>query len=237
MILIAIPARLKSTRLENKPLAPIGDYPMLWWTWQRAKQSKLAKRVIIATDSQEIVDVMTSYGAECIMTPESCSSGSDRIYQACKDIQEAEIIVNLQGDEPLMSIEVLDGTIQTLLDNEQCQIATAVAPFQNEEDWQNPNNVKAVFNSEKRAIYFSRAPLAGGYLHIGLYVYKTNALAKFCELPPSGLEQKERLEQLRAIEANMPLYVYEAKNINKEHFGVDTEQDLERARKILLSKH
>ncbi|MDX1920764.1 MAG: 3-deoxy-manno-octulosonate cytidylyltransferase [Candidatus Caenarcaniphilales bacterium] len=234
MILIAIPARLQSTRLEKKLLSPIGDYPLLWWTWQKAKQSKLAQKIIIATDSQEIFDVMTSFGADCVMTPADCSSGSDRIFQATKDLQEAKVIVNLQGDEPLMKVEILEGTIQTLLNNPDCDIATAVAPFNNLEDWQNPNNVKAVFNEHKRALYFSRAPLANGHLHIGLYVFRKESLGKFCSFPNSSLEKAERLEQLRALENNLKIYVYKSNELGEDHFGIDTPDDLERAKKILL---
>lgn len=235
-VVIAIPARLKSTRLENKPLAMIGEHPMLWWTWQKAQKSKLASKIIIATDSEEIYKVMTSYGAKCIMTPEDCQSGSDRIYQATKDLNDSEIIVNLQGDEPLMNIEVLDGTINTLIQNPDCDIATAVCPFKKDEDWQNPNNVKAVFNEDCKAIYFSRAPLKNGYLHLGLYVYKKSSLEKFCILPSSPLEKAEKLEQLRAIENNMKIYVYKINKFNEEHFGIDTKEDLERAKEIILNQ-
>lgn len=235
MLLIVIPARLQSTRLPRKPLAMIGDYPLLWWTWQKARKSRLASRVVIATDSLEIQNTMQAYGAECFMTSEDCQSGSDRAFEVAKLIPEAEIIVNLQGDEPLMEIEMLDGTIQTLLDNSNCQIATAVAKFSSHEEWQNPNQVKAVFNRDNRAIYFSRAPLADGWLHLGLYVYKRPALEKFCTLPPSPLELAERLEQLRAIEAEIPIYVYKSNLLSAEHFGVDTPSELERASKILLN--
>ncbi|MDJ0625647.1 MAG: 3-deoxy-manno-octulosonate cytidylyltransferase [Candidatus Caenarcaniphilales bacterium] len=235
MIVIVIPARLKSTRLERKPLAMIGDYPMLWWTWKKAQKSKLANKVIIATDSTEIVDRMTSYGAECVMTPEDCKSGSDRIYQATKDSPEAEIIVNLQGDEPLMNLDTLDGSIETLLSNSDCEIATAVSPFKDVSDWENPNNVKAVFNQKNKAIYFSRSPLKNGLLHIGLYVYRKSSLEKFCKLSPSPLENAEQLEQLRAIENEIPIYVYKIHNTEMEHFGIDTQEDLTRAREILLS--
>jgi len=233
MILIAIPARLKSTRLEKKALAPIGKYPMLWWTWQKAKLSQLAQRVIIATDSQEIFNLMSSYGAECIMTSEDCQSGSDRIYEACQFIPEAEIIVNLQGDEPLMKPEVLDGCINTLLQNNDCQIATVACPFLEEEDFKNPNNVKVVFNSSGRALYFSRAPMAGAYLHIGLYAYKKNSLEAFCKMEVSRLEKMEKLEQLRALEAGFSIYIHQINLSTEKHFGVDTQADLELARKIL----
>lgn len=234
MILIAIPARLKSTRLEKKLLAKIGNYPLIWWTWQKAQQSKLAKQIIIATDSQEIFETMEALGAKCILTSEDCLSGSDRIFQASRDFKDVSVIVNLQGDEPLMKAEILDGTIQTLLDNPDCDIATAIAPFKTQEDWQNTNNVKAVFNHKNKALYFSRAPLADAWLHIGIYAYRKDSLQRFCSLPISPLEQAERLEQLRAIENELKIYVYKAKELDEEHFGIDTQEDLIRARQILL---
>jgi 3-deoxy-D-manno-octulosonate cytidylyltransferase len=233
MILIVIPARLKSIRLPNKPLTMIGDYPLLWWTWKKAKESKLADRVVIATDSSEIQSVMQNYGAECWMTSESCQSGSDRVYEIATKIPQAQIIVNLQGDEPLMELAMLDGTIKVLLENPQFLLATAVCPFINQEDWQNSNHVKAVFNEAGQALYFSRAPLAGAWLHLGLYVFTKAALEQFCSLPIAHLEQQESLEQLRAIEALMPIGVYKAASTTKEHFGVDTPEDLERVRKII----
>ncbi len=234
LVTIVIPARLQSTRLPQKPLALIGEHPLIWWTWQRAKRSKLANRVIIATDSEEILQVMSNYGAECVLTSENCASGSDRIFEVVAGMPDSEIVVNLQGDEPLMEESVLDGTIQILLNNSIAQIATAVCPFDNEADWLNPNQVKAVFNEAGRALYFSRAPLANGHLHIGLYVYRISALRKFCSLDPSPLEKAEKLEQLRAIENDITIFVYRSKELNREHFGVDTPEDLERARKILL---
>jgi 3-deoxy-manno-octulosonate cytidylyltransferase (CMP-KDO synthetase) len=241
VITIVIPARLESTRLERKALAQIGDYPMLWWTWQNAKQSKYAKKVVIATDSKEILDSMTGYGAECIMTPTDCQSGSDRVFQAIKQIPESEIIVNLQGDEPLMKLEMLDGTIQTFIEkykgnnlNTIGGITTAVTPFHSPSDYENPNNVKCVFNGEGKALYFSRATLAEAWLHLGLYVFQRQALESFCSAQPSLLEKAEKLEQLRAFELDIPIFVYKAESVNKDHFGVDTAEDLERAKRILL---
>lgn len=250
MITIVIPARLESTRLERKALAQIGDYPMLWWTWQKAKQSKYAQKIVIATDSKEIFDTMTGYGAECIMTSSDCQSGSDRVFQAIQQIPSAEIIVNLQGDEPLMQLEMLDGTIQTFIEKQipsrflgmssdlgqyKGLIATAVTPFHSPADYENPNNVKCVFNAEGKALYFSRATLADPWLHLGLYVFQRQALESFCSAQPSLLEKAEKLEQLRAFELDIPIFVYKAESVNKDHFGVDTVEDLERARKILLS--
>ncbi len=231
MILTVIPARLKSVRLPNKPLILIGDRPMLWWTWQKALQSKLSDRVVIATDSEKIYNTMQAFGAECQMTSENCTSGSDRVFEVAQRIPQAKIIVNFQGDEPLMPLQTLDGTIQTLLDNPGCQIGTAITSFKKELDFLNPNQVKAVFNMQNRALYFSRAPLANAWLHIGLYVFKKEALFKFCQMPPSSLELAEKLEQLRALESNMPIYVYKETS-DQEHFGIDTPEDLERAKQI-----
>lgn len=233
MILIVIPARLKSTRLPNKPLINIQNRPLLWWTWQKAKKSKLANRVIIATDSSEIYNTMHNLGAECCLTSENCASGSDRVFEIAQKIPEAQIIVNLQGDEPLMPLQILDGTIKTLLDKNNCQISTAVTPFKHEADFLNPNQVKAVFNEQNLALYFSRAPLASAWLHLGLYVFRREALFNFCQMPPSKLELAEKLEQLRALENNMSICIYKSELV-EEHFGIDTPEDLERAKKIFL---
>lgn len=245
MALIVIPARLQSSRLEKKMLALIEGFPLLWWTWQRALQSKLASDVFIATDSQEIFDFMTKLEAKCIMTSESCQSGSDRINEAVNHISshsqefgsniDDSVIVNLQGDEPLMSLEILDGTITLLQQNPHCDIATAAVRFDDKQDFESPNFVKVVFNQQKRALYFSRACLAESWLHIGLYAYRKQALQKFCSSQPSSLEKAERLEQLRALENDQSIYVYQSSNRSSEHFGVDTEEDLNRLRKIILA--
>jgi 3-deoxy-manno-octulosonate cytidylyltransferase (CMP-KDO synthetase) len=237
MIYIVIPARLNSTRLPEKPLAKIGEYPMIWWTWKIAVQSKLANRVIIATDDDRIREVMEEYGAEVVMTDSNCQSGSDRVYQAAKGFSDANIIVNLQGDEPLMMPEIIDGCIQMLLENPEFQISTAVVPYPEGHDLADPNKVKAVFNDKGRAIYFSRAALANSKLHLGIYAYRKEALEKFCSMPPSRLELAERLEQLRLVEAFLPIGVFEAEGRDKsQHFGVDTLQDLELAKSILEAK-
>lgn len=227
MIGIVIPARLGSTRLPRKPLQKLGEYPLLWWTWQKALQSKVADKVIIATDSEEIYQIMSDYGAICQMTSESCESGTDRVFEVSQAYPEIEVIVNLQGDEPLMPIEVVDRTVD-FFQQSDCHIATTAIPFRSEEDRKSPNHVKVVMNSQGRALYFSRANMANAYLHLGLYVYGKEALKTFCELDITPLERAERLEQLRALENGMNVYVFQDEGLSI-HFGIDTEDDLKKA--------
>ena len=231
MILIVIPARLESTRLPHKALAEIEGKPMLWWTWQKALGSKLADRVVIATDSKRIQEIMQAFGADCLLTSNDCQSGSDRVYEISQQIPEAQILVNLQGDEPLMESNILDGTIQTLLDQKNFAITTAAIPFTSSQN--EPHQVKVVCNQAGRALYFSRAPLAGAYLHLGLYAFRKETLAQFCSIKSSKLEYQERLEQLRAYEEDLPIGLFLADSSAGKHFGVDTFQDLEKARTII----
>ncbi len=234
MILIVIPARLGSTRLQRKALANIQNKPMIQWTYEKAQKSKFANEIIVATDSEEIKEVVENFGGKCIMTSENCQSGTERAFEVSQKFPEAEIIVNLQGDEPMMPIEILDGTIQEFinLDSKIRQIGTAVVPFQKEEDRLIPSFVKAVFNKSNKALYFSRANLANAMLHVGLYVYTKQALKEFCSLEQSPLEKAEKLEQLRAIENNINIHVYKS-NYSKPHFGIDTAEDLAKANELI----
>ncbi|MDX1918258.1 MAG: 3-deoxy-manno-octulosonate cytidylyltransferase [Candidatus Caenarcaniphilales bacterium] len=234
MILTVIPARISSTRLPSKPLALIGNHPMLWWTWQVASASLLADKVVIATDDAEIREVMETYGAEVVMTSPDCQSGSDRVYNAAKAYPSARIIINLQGDEPLMPVSILDGTIETLLNHPEADLATPGIPFEEQADYLKESHVKVVSNQKGEALYFSRAPIAGALLHLGLYVYRKEALIRFCELPPSPLEKAERLEQMRALEDRMRIILYRTEYQDHPIFGIDTPEDLERARSLLI---
>jgi len=236
MKLLVIPARLDSTRLPRKLLAPLGDKPLLWWTWQKALQCKSVDKVVIATDSIEILEVMEGFGAECLMTSAEHTSGSERVYEAAMNFPEADIIINLQGDEPFMSLDILSNTIDLLVSRQTSKqlslISTASTIFSSDEDYKDTSCVKVVCNGKKQALYFSRGELAGANLHLGLYIFSQAALKEFCDLPRSELEVAERLEQLRAIENNIPVYVYHSANTVKG-FGVDTLEDLARANQLL----
>lgn len=233
---IIIPARLNSQRLPNKPLALLGEFPLIWHTWQKALKVLDSSDVYITTDSDKIYNLMTQeYQANCIMTPESCPSGSDRVYQASQQLSnQYQYIINLQGDEPLMPVSMITGVIDKLHNIKYADITSASTNFQNADSYNQVSNVKVVVNSQEQAVYFSRQPIANAQLHLGIYGYKRDALEKFANLPKSSLEQAENLEQLRAFDSDLRIFIYNEKSSDM-HFGIDTFEDLELARKILLS--
>lgn len=241
--IILIPARLKATRLPDKPLADIHGEPMIVHVWRRAMAAECG-RVIIATDSARIRDTIRAVGGEALMTRPDHISGSDRIYEALNRIDpeaDAEIVVNLQGDLPTLEPALIKTCIEPLLENGP-DISTLCAEIHNPEERSNPNVVKIVGsplpNSKKlRALYFTRACAPHGegpvYHHIGIYAYRRASLERFVELKPSYLELRERLEQLRAIEDGMR---FDVSIVDTVPLGVDTPEDLEKARSMLGSK-
>ena len=237
--LVLIPARMAATRLPGKPLLDIAGLPMIVHVLRRAEAAHIG-RVAVATDTPEIAAVVTSHGGEAVMTRADHPSGSDRIYEAlCKldPDREAEIVVNLQGDFPTIRPENIRCVLDPLSDP-AVDIATLAAEIHTEEESLNPNVVKAVGSPlgprRLRALYFTRATAPWGdgprYHHIGLYAYRRAALERFVTLPPSALEQQEKLEQLRALEAGMRIDVSIVDTVPR---GVDTPADLETARRIL----
>jgi len=237
--LVLIPARMAATRLPGKPLLDIAGLPMIVHVLRRAEAAQIG-RVAVATDTPEIAAAVTSHGGEAVMTRHEHPSGSDRIYEAlCKldPGREAEIVVNLQGDFPTISPYNIHSVLTPLADP-AVDIATLAAEIHSEEESTNPNVVKAIGSpiAERRlrALYFSRATAPWGegprYHHIGLYAYRRTALERFVTLPPSKLEQQEKLEQLRALEAGMRIDVMIVDTVPR---GVDTPADLETARQIL----
>lgn len=240
--LILIPARMASTRLPGKPLADICGLPMIVQVALRAKDAK-AGRIVVAVDHQEVFDAVTAAGFEAVMTRIDHQSGSDRIYEALLKSDpegKAEIIINVQGDLPTIEPETIRAALRPLK-NPDVDIATLTVEIEDEEEKLNPNVVKVVGSplSETRlkALYFTRttAPHGAGplYHHIGLYAYRRAALEKFVSLPPSTLEKRESLEQLRALEAGMRIDVEVVKSVP---LGVDTPADLEKARRLLAAK-
>lgn len=240
--LILIPARMASTRLPGKPLADICGLPMIVQVALRAKDAK-AGRIVVAVDHQEVFDAVTAAGFEAVMTRIDHQSGSDRIYEALLKSDpegKAEIIINVQGDLPTIEPETIRAALRPL-ENQDVDIATLTVEIEDEEEKLNPNVVKVVGSplSETRlkALYFTRttAPHGAGplYHHIGLYAYRRAALEKFVSLPPSTLEKRESLEQLRALEAGMRIDVEIVKSVP---LGVDTPADLEKARRLLAAK-
>jgi len=232
-----IPARYDSVRFPAKPLAPIAGKAMVLHVVEAARAARRLDRVAVATDDERIAAVVRDGGAEAILTSRDCASGTDRLAQAAAAIP-ADIYVNIQGDEPMMSAENIDRAVATLLAGADRDIATLAIPMPAEEA-SDPNAVKVAAARDGRALYFSRSPIpffrAGrpAYRkHLGLYVYRAAALARLAALPPSPLEQAESLEQLRWLEAGERIWVGEAAT---DSIGVDTPADLARV-EVLLRK-
>jgi 3-deoxy-manno-octulosonate cytidylyltransferase (CMP-KDO synthetase) len=239
MTLVLIPARLAATRLPNKPLLDIGGVPMIVHVWRRAIEADLG-RVLVATDHADIAAAIARAGGEAVLTRADHPSGTDRIAEALAGIDAGrhhDVIVNFQGDLPTVAPHVLRQTA-ALLDDPAVDIGTPVAPIHNLADAQKTAIVKMVGTETARgrfrALYFTRAAAPWGegplYHHIGLYVWRRAALERFVSLPPSQLERREKLEQLRALEAGMRI---DAVEVDDVPLGVDTQEDLDAARRIL----
>jgi 3-deoxy-manno-octulosonate cytidylyltransferase (CMP-KDO synthetase) len=242
--LIVIPTRLKATRLPDKPLADIGGEPMIVHVWRRAVEADCGP-VVVATDAQQVCKAISEAGGEAVMTRSDHGSGTDRIFEAVsKRDPEAKIetIVNLQGDLPTLEPSRVTACLRARAEG-GADIGTIAAEIVREEERTDPNVVKVVGtpleddSSVLRALYFTRAtaPYGDGplYHHIGIYAYSRPALERFVSLPPSKLEVRERLEQLRALEAGMLIHVG---LVDTVPLGVDTPPDLERAREFFRSR-
>lgn len=243
---VVIPARIGSTRLPGKVLRQLAGRTMLAHVFDRAQESG-AREVIIATDGEEVSAAAHEIGANSCMTNPGHASGTDRINEVAGRLgwDDDAIVVNLQGDEPCMPPALIRQVAELLDQHADADIATLCHRIEAYEDWVNPNLVKVVCDVEGRALYFSRAPIphdrenreslpaAGAYGHLGIYAYRVGALRRFSSLPASTLETCEALEQLRALENSMCIYVSEA--IEVPGPGVDTEEDLQAAEKCLLS--
>lgn len=244
MFHVIIPARFASTRLPGKPLQTLGDRPLLQWVWQRAVDSGAAS-VLVATDDERIRAAALKFGAACVMSSPDHVSGTDRIAETVrrKGFAADDIVVNLQGDEPMMPAAVIAGVARGLHDVAGSEISTAVAPVQSLREFLDPNCVKALRGRDGRALYFSRAPVPwprdsiaagrptdflGAWRHIGIYAYRVRSLLKFAAWPPTPLEMTEKLEQLRALEHGMHIHLVALDQAPPA--GIDTPEDLERAR-------
>lgn len=250
-----IPARYSSVRLPGKMLREIDGKPLILHTLERARKTRTVSRVIVATDDERIFDVVTKAAGEAVMTSPDHGSGSDRIAEVAQNLPEGSIIVNVQGDEPLISPETIDAAVNALLDDPEADISTTCEPIN--DLWSellNFNVVKVVVGESGYALYFSRSPmpfpreaslrhggpneaieaepelLANFRKHTGLYVYRREYLLEFTKLPRTRLEKIEMLEQLRALENGAKIKVIEA--VTKS-IGVDTEEDLELVRQML----
>jgi 3-deoxy-manno-octulosonate cytidylyltransferase (CMP-KDO synthetase) len=240
--LVLIPARMAASRLPGKPLLDIAGLPMIVHVLHRAQAARLG-RVAVATDSAEIAAVVTAQGGEAVMTRADHPSGSDRIFEALEALDGAgriNTVINVQGDLPTIAPQDLRAVLEPFTEP-AVDIATLAAEIRVPEEHGNPNVVKVVgapiSNDTLRALYFTRATAPYGegprYHHIGLYAYRRAALARFVALPPSPLERREKLEQLRALEAGMRIDV---RIVDSVPLGVDTPHDLEAARRSLTKQ-
>ena len=237
-IAIVIPARYASTRLPAKPLLEVKNKPIIQYVYEAAKKSKFGENVIVATDDLRIKEAVEKFNGICEMTDENHKCGSDRIAEIAKRHEEFDYILNLQGDEPQITPEVIDIAIETLLKEEDTDISTLVREIKSEEQINNPNCVKCVFYNNFNALYFSRCPIpyernknaSAYYAHIGIYGYKRNSLIKMTQLPQTNLEKQESLEQLRALQNGMKIKVA---RVNLNPIGIDTIEDFEKFKKII----
>jgi len=241
-VLIIIPARMASTRLPGKPLADIAGEPMIVHVWRRATESKVGL-VWVATDSTAVAEAVQKSGGRALMTRADHASGTDRIHEALQKLdpgRSADIIVNMQGDLPTLEPASLAACV-ALLEDRAVDIATLAAEIARPQERNDPNVVKVVGTpvaaARLRALYFTRATAPAGdgplYHHIGLYAFRRAALERFVALPPSPLEKREKLEQLRALEAGMRIDVAIVEGVP---LGVDTPADLKAARAMLTSR-
>ena len=242
-IAVIIPARYASTRLEGKPLADINGKPMVWRVYERALSASLPKEAVVATDDERIFKAVLALGGRAVMTSDKHTSGTDRVAEAAQST-DADIIVNLQGDEPLIEPGLIDAAIRPMLEDPSLNISTLKTRITDEEEYRNPNAVKVVTGKDGYALYFSRSPIpfsrvpfrelpATAYKHIGLYVYRRDFLFEFTKLKPTPLERSESLEQLRAIENGHRIKVVE---VDYNPVSVDTPEDLECVRAIIMEK-
>ncbi|MCX8036044.1 MAG: 3-deoxy-manno-octulosonate cytidylyltransferase [Candidatus Sumerlaeia bacterium] len=243
--LAVIPARYAATRLPGKPLADIHGKPLIQWVVERARTCRHIDRVIVATDDRRIYDAVLAFGGEARMTSPDCNSGSDRIAEVIRTLP-CDLVVNIQGDEPMIATESVNLAVEALLRDSDCPVSTAKVAIYDRAEYESPHAVKVVTDARGYALYFSRSPIPNrirtgpdaapdgktlwGYKHLGLYVYRRQALLDFVSWPPSPLEQTEKLEQLRYLDHGYRIRVVETPF---DSVGVDTPEDLERVRALL----
>jgi 3-deoxy-manno-octulosonate cytidylyltransferase (CMP-KDO synthetase) len=247
-IVAIIPARYGSTRLPAKPLLDLCGKPMIQHVYERAKAATHVGRVIVATDHKLIADAVASFGGEAVMTPPEIPSGSDRIAHVAASFSDASIIVNVQGDEPLIAPQMIDQAIQPLLDDISILVSTVIKPITSSRELHNPNIVKVVTDATGIALYFSRSVIPfmrdnnspdtwqqqhRYYKHFGLYVYRKEFLSQYSSWKETPLERAEKLEQLRILE-----HGYRIKTVTTEYDSVpiDTAEDADHVRKLISAR-
>ncbi len=250
-IVAVIPARYKSTRFEGKPLALILGKPMIKHVYEGVKKSELLSDVIIATEDKRIFDVCKDFGAKVVMTKDTHQTGTDRIIEAVQDI-DADIILNIQGDEPLVNSEIISALIKPFnenSENSEISFTSVKTPIYDFDEFMDPNNVKVVVDKNDFGIYFSRSPIpydreqAGrlknikgiyGYKHLGFYGYTKKFLLEFGKMNQSYLEKKEMLEQLRAIENG---YKIKLETVDISTIPVDVKEDIKKVENFILKSY
>jgi 3-deoxy-manno-octulosonate cytidylyltransferase (CMP-KDO synthetase) len=245
MFRVVIPARYASTRLPGKPLQPLAGKPMIQWVYERGRHSKAAE-VIIATEDERIVDAARAFGGTAVMTSDDLESGTDRVAEVARisGWADDDIVVNLQGDEPMMPAALIDQVAGVLEALPHAQMATLAVAIRSHEEFINPNLAKVVTDLSGRALYFSRAPIpwnrdepqnyAVARRHMGIYAYRVAALKRLAVLPPSRLELIEKLEQLRALASGIDIYVAEA--CEPPGMEVNTPEDRDQVSALLQGK-
>lgn len=240
-----IPSRYGSTRFPGKPLHPILGRPMIQWVVEAVNRAKNLDEVIVATDDDRIASAVAGFGGKAVMTPSDLPSGTDRIARAVEHLEDDDIVINIQGDEPLISPELIDSLASRMKADSKWSMATACCPIASMEDLEARSVVKVVFDSEDAALYFSRLPipcrrdgpadLSSGlyWRHLGIYAYRGAFLRKFVSTPPCLLEKTESLEQLRALNMGAKILVLKTAD---NGIGVDTPEDVPRM-EALLSKN
>lgn len=242
-VVAIIPARYASTRLPGKPLAEIAGKPMIQHVYERASRARTIDEVIVATDDERIANAVRAFGGRAEMTSPEIRSGSDRIGVVARGLPSAELVVNIQGDEPLIPPAMIDEAVQPLLHNPAIEVGTLVGRITTPEEYLDPNTVKVTLDRSGRCMYFSRSPIPFGrdisvenllrdfpvYRHIGLYVYRTAFLLGFTAMEQTPLERAEKLEQLRVLEYGVAIHAV----LTAHHsIAVDTPADLERVRTL-----
>ncbi|AVV51512.1 3-deoxy-manno-octulosonate cytidylyltransferase [Leptospira santarosai] len=230
-ILGIIPARYASSRFPGKPLVKIGDKTMIEWTYRNASRSTVLSELVVATDDIRIHKVVQDFGGNSVMTKADHISGTDRIIEVANRFSEYSVIVNIQGDEPGIEPELIDGVASLKVSHPEWEMSTAAVPLFDFSHGKDPNRVKVIIDRNGKAIYFSRSLIPSQfkknvplYRHLGIYGYDRDFLLKYDSLPKSNLEESESLEQLRAIEAGYGIGVYLAREAG---LSVDTPADLE----------
>jgi 3-deoxy-manno-octulosonate cytidylyltransferase (CMP-KDO synthetase) len=239
MALVVIPARFGSTRFPGKPLALLGGRPLIEHVYRRAERANGVEEVIVATDDERIVRAVEGFGGKGVLTDPGHRSGSDRVGEVARGV-ESDVVVNVQGDEPFLDSAVIEEVIRPFREEDPPHLATAARPLESEEEYMDPGTVKVVVNRKGDALYFSRSPIPHGWSptegsalgHIGIYAFSRDSLLRFVSLPRGELEQREDLEQLRALENGMRIAV--ARVDGFRGIGIDRPEDLVRAQKMLL---